>query len=241
MKRQFATLILFLLLLAGCAGSLRRPSGPGTEVISQPSPQAGYEAEPGRSAATIAQMRVAPAPAVPTLEFGGASANEESRLAGLGYVKIGTSRYPVGLIDRRNEPEARDMALRQGSDVGAERVLLFPPRGDDAAAWTALYYVRFKLPFGATFRDLRAQERAQLGRDGGVEIGTVIGGTPASRANLIAGDFVLEVDGKPVANRAAFQNLLKGSAGRAVTLTVMRNGETLKRVVRLGAIPAADR
>jgi hypothetical protein len=233
MTRRLATLLV--LLLAGCAAAPRHTTEPGlNETIAQPPRQASYQAEPGRDEATIAQMRAAPAPTAPTLEDG--ADGNESRLTAQGYVKIGTGYFPVGLIDRDRKAAANDAAMRKGQDVGAERVLLYPPRGDDNAAWVAVYFVRFKLPFGATFRDLRAEERQQLGSSG-VEIGAVIGGTPASRANLIAGDFVLEVDGKPVADRAAFQSALKRNAGRSVTLTVVRNGERLQRVVRLGAIP----
>jgi predicted metalloprotease with PDZ domain len=143
---------------------------------------------------------------------------------------------PVQLIGRDQEADARAEALRQAGTIGAERVLLAAPRDVEGAAWIADYYVRFKLPFGATFRDLRAQERATLAADGGVAIGTVIGGTPASRANLIPGDYVLAVDGKPIVDRADFQDRLKRSAGHAVTLTVIRNGEALQRVVKLGAV-----
>jgi len=47
---------------------------------------------------------------------------------------------------------------------------------------------------------------------------------------------VLAVDGKSITDRADFQDRLKRSAGRSVTLTVVRNGETLQRVVRLGTM-----
>lgn len=231
---------LLLLLLAGCAVS----PGPRTEtgeVIAPSAPQASYEAEPGRDATTVAQMRAAPAPATPTLESGATSASDESRLTAQGFVRIGKAYFPIGVIGEDGGAAARDASQRRGQEIGAERVLLYPPQGGENAAWIAAYYVRFKLPFGASFRDVNAQEHQLLGRDGGVQIGTVISGTPASRANLIAGDFVLELDGHSIANRTSFQELLKRSAGRAVTLTIVRNGETLKRMVRLGAMPGADR
>lgn len=219
---------LFLLLLAGCAVAPRSGTEPAG-VVPPARTEPSYEAAPGRDAATVAQMRASAAPAAPILETG-----EESRLLAQGYVRIGTGRYPM------DEAPARDAALRQGQQVGAERVLLHVARADQPQAWIADFYVRFKLPFGAAFRDTNAQERRQLGRDGGVQIGSVISGTPASRANLLAGDFVLELDGKPIADRAAFQGMLRNSTGRTVTLTVVRNGETLKRMVRLGAMPTGE-
>lgn len=214
-----------LMLLAGCVSA---PRGPGP-TPEQPS-ASPYVAE--RDATTVAEMRAAPAPAAPELLAGKGPSGDQNRLAAQGFVRIGTARY-AGV-----EASVREEADRQGRAVGAERVLLYAPSANAAAAadWTATFYVRFKLPFGATFRDLKADERATLGRDGGVQIGSVVGGTPASRANLLAGDFVVQVNGKPIAGKSAFQNELRANAGRAITLTVVRNGESLQRVVRLGAV-----
>lgn len=232
MKPRLAPLIL-LVVLAGCASLTRGPYGPAPGAETPASP---YVAEPGRDAATIAEMRAAPAPATPELAVGKNPSGDLNRLATQGFVRIGSAHYPGP------ESSARDEAIRQGQGVGAERVLLYAPAAASntsaGAEWLAAYYVRFKLPFGATFRDLEPKERASLGSDGGVEIGAVVGGTPASRANLLAGDFILQFNGKPVAGKSAFQNLLKASAGRSVTLTIVRNGETLQRVVRLGSMPA---
>ena len=139
------------------------------------------------------------------------------------------------------DAHARDDALRQGQAVGADKVLLYTPAPvADAASgseWIATYYVHFQLPFGATFRDLRAAERSALHTRGGVAIGTVIGNTPASRANLRTGDVVLKLDSEPVTDRSRFTRLLKRNAGRRVTLTLVRNGVTLKREIRLGLVP----
>ena len=222
--------VSLLLALAGCASVLRTAPESATPVPAR----GHYEVEPGGDAARVAEMRAAAPPARPELSAGRNRAGDRNRLAARGFVHIGSGHFPGP------EASARDDALRQGQDVGADRVLLYAPSPDAATTdpdWLATYYVRFQLPFGATFRDLSAQERATLASDGGVEIGSVIGGTPASRANLITGDFVLKLNGKPFANRAAFQALLKQHAGHPVTLSIVRNGETLERVVRLGVIP----
>lgn len=223
--------LALLLVLTGCATMLR----PGPEQPEPVSPGSRYVAEPGRDAATIAQMRAAP-PVAPEVSSGKDRNGDGRRLGAQGFVHVGTGYFPGP------ETAARADAISQGQRVGADRILLYAPAPDAAAngsEWLATYYVRFQLPFGATFRDLRAQERSALEINGGVAIGAVIGGTPASRANLIAGDFVLKLDGQPFANRAAFQALLKRHAGHPVTLTIVRNGETLERVVRLGAMPGA--
>lgn len=224
------TVSTLLLVLAGCASLLHPVAEP-----SQPAaPGSRYEAESGRDAATIAQMRAAPPPATAEVGTGRNRTGDRRRLAASGFVHIGTGYFPGTAI------AAREDAIRQGQRVGADKILLYAPASDavagDNAEWLATYYVRFQLPFGATFRDLHAQERAALGGSSGVEIGAVIGGTPASRANLIGGDFVIKFNGKPFANRGEFQALLKQHAGRPVTLTIVRNNETLERVVRLGAM-----
>lgn len=239
MTRRLAPLAL--LLLAGCASHplytpAEAPPGAASNETIAPAPaQISYEETPGRDAATVARMRATPAPASARIDVDD-DGGGDNRLSAQGYVRIGRSRMPVQLIGRDRETDARAEASRQAAAIGAERVLLASPRGTEDAVWIADYYVRFKLSFGATFRDLRAQERTTLAVDGGIAIGTVIGGTPASRANLIAGDYVLAVDGKPIADRADFQDRLKRSTTRSVTLTVIRNGETLQRVVRLGAM-----
>jgi len=218
-----------LVLLAGCASVTRTPYEPAPNA---PAPGSPYVPEPGRDAATIAAMRASPAPAMPELSSGRNPSGDQSGLAAQGFVRIGTARY------RLDEAAAKDEALREGQRAGADRILLYAPApAATPGDWLAVYFVRFKLPFGATFRDLQPAERATLG-SGGVQIGAVVGGTPASRANLIAGDYVTAVDGKPVADRADFQERLKRSAGRTVTLTVIRNGESVQRAVRLGALPS---
>ena len=140
-----------------------------------------------------------PAPERPTMEDGKSRAGDQRRLAAKGLVSIGTGYFPGA------EPEARGAALEQGRAVDADRILFYPPADDAGADWIAVYYVRFQLPFGATFRDLRAGERKALGGAGGVVLGSIVGGTPASRANLLPGDMVVRCEGKAIADRSAFQ------------------------------------
>ncbi len=222
-----------LLLLAACATQPPR----SVEPAAPAAPAGRYVAEPGRDASAVARMRAAPAPVEPVLEIGRNPDGDRKLLAAQGYVAIGTGYFEPALGD----PHAD--AIRQGQVVGAERVQLYAPAADSRdREWTAVYYVRFQLSFGATFRDLRASESKTLGVAGGVAIGAVVGGTPASRANLLGGDLIVKVDGKTIAGRGAFQELLRSRAGHPVTLTLVRNGVTLRRVVNLNpAVAAPDR
>lgn len=213
--------LLGLLSLAGCA-TLQRP-------ITEPAaPGSRYIVEPGREPERVAELRAAPAPASPEVELGSHRAGEQRRLSAKGLILIGTGYFPG------DQATVREAAIEQGRRVGAERVLLHEP--SEGGDWIAAYYVRFQLPFGATFRDLRAGERKIVAGAGGVVLGSIVGGTPASRANLMSGDIVLTCDGQAIGGRSAFQAMLRERAGHPVTLTLVRNGETLTRVVRLGIV-----
>ncbi len=216
-----------LLILAGCA---RVSIVPAPATPEAPPRGARYEPAPGRDMADLARLRLAPPPTLPELAEGSTPLADRNRLAGEGYTRIGTGR-----IDADSPEQARQTALILGQRAGAERVLLYPPDASDRD-WQAACYVRLQLLFGATFRDLRAEERAHFDA-GGVSIGKVLPGTPASRANLMQGDIVLAVDGKPVDGRKGFEALLRQRAGQAVTLTMVRHDVTLARQVRLGALP----
>lgn len=227
--------LLALLMLTGCAIQPVVETTPPAEqpaeepTPAEPLPTLTYETLPGREPDAVAQMRAADAPAAPRIDL--AAGGDDAALVAKGYVRIGHGHFPYALVDRAREDDARATALRQGQEAAADVAIIAPAED----GWDADYYVRFKLLFGATFRDLRAEEKATFNAAGGVVIGKVVGGTPASRANLIGGDTVLAVDGRPFANRAEFQDLLKAGAGKSVTLTLVRNGETLQRAVRLGA------
>jgi S1-C subfamily serine protease len=67
--------------------------------------------------------------------------------------------------------------------------------------------------------------RERLGRNTGLLIAQVMGGGPAERAGLRAGDLLLTVAGKPVAVSQDLQRLMFAEAiGQPLAITVMRNG-----------------
>ena len=231
-RATFRALALVLTLAAtGCATVSQGPSSAPPKPLP-PEETGSYVTTPGREPALVAELRAGPAPAHPDIVDGKSVTADEKRLRAQSYMHIGTSHFPAAAGD------VREKALRQGERVGADRVIVYAPSADSPDT-TVAYYVRFKLPFGATFRDLRAEEMKSLGTGGGVAIGTVVNDSPASRANLLTGDIVLRCDDKPIIDRADFQNRLRAKAGQPVTLTIVRNGETLQRVVRLGAMTNA--
>jgi PDZ domain len=193
-----------------------------------------YQVTPGHGSDLVAELRVAPPPQLADVSTGTSIDIDEHKLVAKSYVRIGTGLYSS------NDDAARAWALRQAQHVGADKIILYAPSTDAKdnadAPFVAVFYVRYKLPFGAQFRSMTSTQLQALSVDGGVQIGDVVGATPAAEANLRSGDFVLKFNGAPVRDRAAFQELLRANMGKRVTLTVCRDGAQFDRLVRLGIL-----
>jgi hypothetical protein len=85
-----------------------------------------YQPVQGATPQLIAATRLAPPPAVPTVERAAPPGSDSSSLmdayAKRGYVIIGSSSFNTG------RPESEDSAVRQGAKVGADLVLILNPR-----------------------------------------------------------------------------------------------------------------
>ena len=220
-----------VLLLGGCA-QVARPPAPGTPG-QPPSAPPAYETVQGRSPDVVARLRAAPPPVQPEVADGATPDGDKTLLRAQGLVEIGIGHYPDS-----DMASLRGEVATQARKAGADKALIYPPQAFGAPA-LALYFVRLHLPFGANFRDLTDLERQTIG-SGGVEIGEVVGGTPASEANLREGDYVLKFNNAPVRDKAAFQALLQQHMGRRVILTIRRNSVTMKRLVLLGTLPTGS-
>src|SRR5439155_23077532 len=74
-------------------------------------------------------------------------------------------------------------------------------------------------------RPLPPRAERATGRTHGIEVLTVVAGSPAAGAGLRPEDLLLDVDGVPVADVGALQRLMTGERiGRPVDLGVFRNG-----------------
>jgi membrane-associated protease RseP (regulator of RpoE activity) len=220
--------IATLALLAGCATVRHAPHAPeGGPPTGEAPAGPRYDPVPGQDAATIVQLRAAPPPREAELADGSTPAGDEPLLTARGYVRVGTGYFPG------DRPDAQSWARHQAERVGADKALVYADTAPSALRID--FYVRYRLPFGATFRSVTRDEQAAL-ESGGVRLGEVVGGTPASEANLRRGDFIVKFDGKPIADRPAFEQLLREHLGRRVTLTVRRDGVTIERLVRLGVV-----
>ena len=107
---------------------------------------------------------------------------------------------------------------------------------------------------GVHIQTIPSDAASQLNVPAGVEITSVVSGSPAAKAGLKAstgskvvngqqyatgGDVVTKVDGKTVTSADTLQSEIAGrKPGSTVTLTVVRNGSTKTITVTLGARPS---
>jgi hypothetical protein len=226
----------FRLLLLCCIALLSACATTRSVVYDTPShPPAPasdrYEAIAGREPAVIDPLRAAAPAAAAEILAGKTPAADQELLTPQGYVLIGNSYH---LSD---DAAARDWISAQGQQVGADKIRLYPNLVAGQAL-AAAYFVRLRLVFGASFRDLNSKEKQQFGD--GIRLGEIVGESPASRANLRSNDVIRAIDGQPVSGRSAFQALLKQRMGKVVTLSITRNGEALQRKVQLGRSFGSD-
>jgi serine protease Do len=92
----------------------------------------------------------------------------------------------------------------------------------------AVYFVKLnqKYKFGLQFSDLTPEQRNLLERNTGTQVQVVIEDSPAFYSNVLAGDFLIAVDGQLIKNTEHGVKLM-GSVPSEVSysiLTVIRNG-----------------
>lgn len=223
-------LVIPMSVMVGCTPPTRPHQMAPGEAPTKAAP-GRFEPIIDRGPDVIAELRATPA-ATPEFIESDAFEKDEQTLSAKGYVKVADGYY-AGI-----DAESHAWLQKQGRAIGADKVYFYtidPDAQTKAPSLHAVYYVKFKLPFGASFRDLHADEREKVGASG-VKIGKIIGGSPAADANLRAGDIILKVDTENVAGRAGFETLLRKHMGKRVTLTISRNGTVSTRLVRLGVL-----
>jgi len=230
MKRALASGALAV-LIGGCMPATHPAPEPRTPAVPTHVSPGRFEQVDDRGPETIAELRAAPASQPEFIERE-SSSGEERTLSSKGFVKVADGYY-AGI-----DADAHAWLQKRARDIGADKVFFYTSAPDEvthAPSLHAVYYVKFKLPFGASFRDLKVEEKDQVGATG-VRIGSVIGGSPAAEANLREGDIILKLDEKTIAGRADFEKQLRAHMGKRVTLTISRNGVVTTRLVRLGVL-----
>ncbi len=244
MKTSRFLAVAALVALAGCVtvpvSRVDYDDAPLEEQLPREAPPERFSVEEGRAPNVVALFRESPAPREVRVSEGYDFVRDRTDLAREGYVLVGRSQFET------TDPDARLRAADRAVAIGAERAIFYPvdPTADnrdqraggyDGPQFSLVaYFVKYKLTFGATFRNLSSSEMAKLAINGGVSIGSVIARTPASEANLLSGDVVTRVNGNGFNGKTAFQKLLAQNAGTSVTLDIYRGGQEMQRIVRLG-------
>jgi len=116
-----------------------------------------------------------------------------------------------------------------GPGVGQGLGLAVPVNATTRAIMSALMQEgcvrRAYLGIAGGSRPLPPRAASATGRERGIEVLTIVEGSPAARAGLRPDDLILGVDGSPVANVGDLQRLMTGDRiGRAVPVQVFRQG-----------------
>lgn len=90
-----------------------------------------------------------------------------------------------------------------------------------------------KRALGVHVLPLSPPMQQSLGLDHGVLIYAVVQGTPADAAELARGDIITHIAGEPIDVPGNFGKMLRERLGQATELTILRDGESLKKRVTL--------
>ncbi len=97
----------------------------------------------------------------------------------------------------------------------------------------AIYFVKTKYILGASVRDLTNEERQQVQSNSGLYVLNVIDESPAYVSNLLVGDIILAIDGRPPGTQEGFGALIRSLKGRTVDFLVSRRGQLIHQSVAL--------
>jgi membrane-associated protease RseP (regulator of RpoE activity) len=97
----------------------------------------------------------------------------------------------------------------------------------------AVYFIKQKFGLGAFFRDLEDSERQRMQTNRGAVARLIVDDTPAFNADILVGDVFIAIDEQPVLNSESLSRMLAERRGKAITLSIVRNGASLKKTVTL--------
>lgn len=96
----------------------------------------------------------------------------------------------------------------------------------------AVYFAPMKREgLGILFHKLTDAERQTIGSNFGVEVVAVRTGSPAFKADIISGDFLLSLNGTPIYDATSEQQAMATARGHDVTMALFRSGKTITKSV----------
>jgi PDZ domain len=122
--------------------------------------------------------------------------------------------------------------------VIGDSMVAAPPPAALAAGYAATYWRKVAPTiFGAVLRALDRDEMARLSRKTGAVVEAVRVCTSAQAANILRGDVLVAIDGKPIQKVAAIDPYLDSIAGRKIHVDLLRDGRPLSIGVQLSQQP----
>jgi membrane-associated protease RseP (regulator of RpoE activity) len=114
---------------------------------------------------------------------------------------------------------------------GVETVAV--PYTVESLNYDVLFFVKARLALGVLSRALSDTERQQLGTNRGVAVLAIANGSPAFFADLLPGDFLLDVQGQGIQSSDHFSSLIQEKQGQEVTLQGVRRGQPFSKRVTI--------
>lgn len=112
------------------------------------------------------------------------------------------------------------------------------PYSVDRYEQTALFFAPLqRRGLGIFVAPLTDAQRQQIGTNQAVQIVAVRNGSPAFLADVLPGDYLASIDGKPVYDAASVAQAFTQAAGHAAQLALLHNGQKVSKSV---PVPAAE-
>lgn len=106
------------------------------------------------------------------------------------------------------------------------------------ADYYAGYWVKAKPPIiGVNVSPLSADQHRQIGTNSGVLVRVVVIGSPAFKADIFKGDYLMAIGGDPIASIDDFKGAARAHAGTLVDVQLLRDGQRITKQVRLADAP----
>jgi len=97
----------------------------------------------------------------------------------------------------------------------------------------AIYFVKHKYIFGASWRDLTNDERQQIQSNSGLYVTSIIDDSPAFKANVLVGDIILTINDQPIGSQEQAMKSFSALKGQTVELSIERGGHVIQKSVPL--------
>ncbi|MEX3635935.1 PDZ domain-containing protein [Paraburkholderia sp. BR14320] len=110
----------------------------------------------------------------------------------------------------------------------------FIPMTVHRANYYAGYWVKQKpAVLGVTLLPLNGDQHRTIGTNSGLLVRVVVIGSPAYKADIFQGDYLMAINGEPTSDVQDALRILRAHAGQSVKLSLLRNGTTISKDVQL--------